>query len=118
VPLIVGGATISAVGVSLVSYGVMSGLGEGMCNALSGIPAQGEPGETGEPGEPNSFFGSDDECDKGAGVVLATGLILTLIGIPAIVIGAQRVPAKPPMRAVLVPLAMPKGAGLGIRIEL
>lgn len=112
VPLIVVGATTSGVGLLLMGSGVMTGLGETLCGGLSRIPSQDDPGE------PAAVDDSTDECDNGAGAMLVTGLVLTLVGIPAIVIGAQRVPTKPPARAALVPLAVRQGAGLAIRIEL
>lgn len=115
-PLIVGGAIVTGVGLSVLSYGVLTAWGESFCRSFSGPSRFDAPGE-GE-GELEFVYDGSGRCDKGADVMLATGLVLTFLGVPAIVIGAQRVPAKPPLRALLVPLAVRKGAGLALRLEL
>jgi hypothetical protein len=61
------------------------------------------------------------ECDTDGGVAAAltlTGLALIGAGIPLIVIGGKRVPAKEPWQAQLSPYAEPDGAGFRLRLQL
>lgn len=60
-------------------------------------------------------------CDANAGAALAltlTGLALVGAGIPLIVIGGKRVPAKEPWQAQVLPYADPDGTGLRLRLQL
>jgi hypothetical protein len=63
----------------------------------------------------------DDGCDgyetAAIGLTL-TSLALIGAGVPLIVIGGKRVPAKEPWRAEISPYATPDGVGFGLRLKL
>jgi hypothetical protein len=46
-----------------------------------------------------------------------SGLALTALSVPLVVIGAQRVPVAPTVRVALVPSTLPSGAGLRLRVD-
>jgi hypothetical protein len=106
------GVSATVVGTGLVSFGFVQAMGDAFCKAGSAIPSEGDPYEaTGE-------TSAEDGCGGGAGIMMIAGLAIAAIGIPLIAIGAKRVPAATSARAALVPVAVPKGAGLGFRLEL
>lgn len=108
-PLVVLGAAAGTVGLILVYRGFLLRLDESFCNVLgNGLPS--------DPPEDRETVRS--RCSKGSGTMLLTGLGLTLVSIPLVVIGARRVPDVPPARVALLPMAIPKGAGVGVRLEL
>jgi hypothetical protein len=56
-----------------------------------------------------------DRVTKGA---LFTAVALVAVGMPLIIIGAKKEPAKPKATATLTPWATPTAAGVGLRISL
>lgn len=63
---------------------------------------------------------STKSCDND-GVVdgaLFTAVGLVAVGIPLIMIGARKEPAKPKTTAVVAPWATPTGVGIGLRIKM
>jgi hypothetical protein len=70
-----------------------------------------------------AIYGSDGGRDcshyrTAAILYTVTSLALIGVGVPLIVIGAKRVPAKEPWQAQVVPYATPEGAGLRLRLDL
>jgi hypothetical protein len=72
----------------------------------------------------DAAIGDDDydpDCshyNTAAIVYTFTSLALLGAGVPMIVIGGKRVPAKQPWQAAVVPYATPSGAGVSLRLEL
>lgn len=63
----------------------------------------------------------DDDCDHYSTTAAAytlTSLALIGVGVPLIVIGAKRVPAKEPWQAAILPYATPDGVGIGMRLRM
>ena len=61
------------------------------------------------------------DCSEHSGEAAALTLMslaMVGIGVPLIVMGAKRVPAKQPWQAAVLPFATPGGAGIGLRFKL
>jgi hypothetical protein len=98
-----------AAGIVMVSISPIP-LFAGMIYSLEGASCRG-------------FDSSDDDGNclgyQSAAVGLTlTSLALVGLGVPLIVIGGKRVPAKEPWQAELSPYATPDGVGLGLRLKL
>jgi len=98
-PLVLVGAATSSVGLGLMVFAGLQGFGYAFCEVVGGAYASGT-------------------CQSGALKTLALGAGVAAVGIPLVIIGAKRVPDEPTAQVALVPVAVPKGAGFGLRLEL
>jgi len=66
--------------------------------------------------DPNKFFRCENPSRTHEWFLW--GLGLTALSVPVMLIGGKPVPVEPAARAALVPLMFPRGAGLGLRVDL